>query len=367
MKALLFRVGIAFCAATVCSVLHAQASIQSSTGSPRVAVISAFSRELSPLITAAEIQHTEFINGRTHYLGRLAGRDVVLVLVGIGLSTSGAATQALIDSFDIAAILFTGIAGGINPNLNIGDVTIPARWRQADIPADAHEGWIDADPGMLTAARTVLEAVALDSCTTNGVCLGYGPGIVTDGNGISNPFFVDDSIYRNWLWDTFQADVVDMETSAVAEIARANQLPFLAVRCISDLAGSAGSNQIDTYLELAADNAAAVATSVLGAWSQSLSSTDISYRFPGSYPVLSCFPNPFNPATTISYDLPLAGEVRLTIYDLLGREVTWLVDGYLEPGHHKVQWDGHNFASGVYIVRLLTPEYRKSIKMVLLK
>jgi adenosylhomocysteine nucleosidase len=332
-----------------------------------VAVVSAFSRELSPLITAAEIQHTKFINGRTHYLGRLAGSDVVLVLVGVGLPTSGAATQALIDSFDITAILFAGIAGGINPDLNIGDVTIPARWRQADIPADAHEGWIDADPAMLAAARAVAEAVALDSCTTSGVCLGYSPEIVADGNGISNPFFVDDSTYRNWLWDTFQADVVDMETSAVAEVAHTNQLPFLAVRCISDLAGGAGSNQINTYLELAADNAAAVAASVLGAWSQSLNSVDISYLSPESYPVLSCFPNPFNPVTTICYDLPRNSEVTLTIHDLLGRELAKLAEGYREPGYHEAQWNGRDFASGLYIARLMTPEWGKSIRMVLLK
>jgi hypothetical protein len=83
--------------------------------------------------------------------------------------------------------------------------------------------------------------------------------------------------------------------------------------------------------------------------------------------LLRSHPNPFNPVTTICYDLPHASEVLLIVYDLLGREVARLVDGYMEPRYHEVQWDGRGFPSGIYIARLVTPEYSKSIKMVLLK
>jgi hypothetical protein len=79
------------------------------------------------------------------------------------------------------------------------------------------------------------------------------------------------------------------------------------------------------------------------------------------------YPNPFNPLTNLRYDLPHATHVTLTVYNLLGREVIRLVDDYMEPGYHEVQWDGREFASGIYIARLVTPEYSKSIKMVLLK
>lgn len=84
------------------------------------------------------------------------------------------------------------------------------------------------------------------------------------------------------------------------------------------------------------------------------------------------YPNPFNPVSTIRYDLPSGSDVSLVVYDILGREVSKLVDGYLEPGYHHVVWDGRTTAgkevpSGIYIARLTTPEYSKSIKMVLLK
>jgi hypothetical protein len=85
-------------------------------------------------------------------------------------------------------------------------------------------------------------------------------------------------------------------------------------------------------------------------------------------------PNPFNPATTIRYDLPHAAQVTLVIYDLLGREVTTLVEGYTQPGSHEVVWNAANLPSGIYIARLLvpptagvTPEYTNSIKLLLLK
>ncbi|MFB0516681.1 MAG: FlgD immunoglobulin-like domain containing protein [Candidatus Neomarinimicrobiota bacterium] len=84
------------------------------------------------------------------------------------------------------------------------------------------------------------------------------------------------------------------------------------------------------------------------------------------------YPNPFNPETTIQFELPAASNVSVMVYDLAGREVIRLVDGYMEPGYHQTQWNGRNasgqnFPSGIYIARLVTPEYTRSIKMLLLK
>jgi hypothetical protein len=92
----------------------------------------------------------------------------------------------------------------------------------------------------------------------------------------------------------------------------------------------------------------------------------------GSYALYQNYPNPFNPICTIRYDLPHASEISLIIYDIIGREVARLVSGYMEPGFHQTQWDsrdqaGHSLPSGIYIARLLTSEYTKSIKMLLLK
>lgn len=64
------------------------------------------------------------------------------------------------------------------------------------------------------------------------------------------------------------------------------------------------------------------------------------------------YPNPFNPSTTISYSLPVAAEVTLTVFDVLGRKVAELVNRRVEAGSHSVQFDGSGLASGVYLYRL---------------
>jgi hypothetical protein len=68
--------------------------------------------------------------------------------------------------------------------------------------------------------------------------------------------------------------------------------------------------------------------------------------------LLQNYPNPFNPATTISYRLVAPGEVRLEVYDILGRQVALLADGRMSVGTHTVQWDAAGLAAGVYLCRL---------------
>jgi hypothetical protein len=79
------------------------------------------------------------------------------------------------------------------------------------------------------------------------------------------------------------------------------------------------------------------------------------------------FPNPFNPSTQIRFDLPEAGHVRLTIYDLLGREVAVVLDEMRDAGRHSVQFDARALASGMYVYRLTTASATQTRKMMLTK
>ncbi len=93
---------------------------------------------------------------------------------------------------------------------------------------------------------------------------------------------------------------------------------------------------------------------------------------PGKFALHQNYPNPFNPTTTIQFDLPVATEVHLAVYDLLGREIIRLVDSRLEVGFQQVIWNardskGRELPTGMYIVLMVTPEFTKSIKMLLLK
>ncbi|MCP4545158.1 MAG: hypothetical protein GY835_01680 [bacterium] len=84
------------------------------------------------------------------------------------------------------------------------------------------------------------------------------------------------------------------------------------------------------------------------------------------------FPNPFNPKTTIQFDLPATGMVKLMVFDVTGRRVRTLLDGKAVMGHHEIVWDGrdatgHQVASGLYFTRLIMSESTLTRKMMLLK
>lgn len=233
-------------------------------------VMSAFAPELTTLLGHTEVHETSVIDGVTFHVGTLAGNDVILVLSGIGLDRAENTTRTLLDAFEVAAIVFSGIAGGINPSLSIGDVTIPSQWAQANGGLDPQDDdfWIAVDAAMYNVAVEASKGTMLRDCTVNNTCLEDPPEIVHGGNGVSNSFFVDDSTYREWLWATFQANAVDMETSAVARIAYESDVPYIAFRSLSDLAGGgSGANELRTFFQLAADNAAAVVLAFLEGWS----------------------------------------------------------------------------------------------------
>ncbi len=82
---------------------------------------------------------------------------------------------------------------------------------------------------------------------------------------------------------------------------------------------------------------------------------------------LENYPNPFNPTTEISYQMPRNGEVTLKVYDVLGRLVATLVDGYQSAGVHTAQFNADNLASGIYFYRLTAPGITQVKKMILMK
>ena len=252
---------------------------------------------------ADAVTHTA--NGVEFVTGRLDGRDVVLFLSGISVVNAAMTVQLALDRFHVDRILFSGIAGGVDPSLNIGDVVIADRWgqylelvlaRESDggwskppffeypfanfgmmFPrsvtalrsgADAPETrfWFPVDEHLLELAGAAVTGVALERCTPDGSCLGQEPRIVIGGPGVSGGAFVDNAAFRTYTFETFGARVLDMESAAVAHVAWANSVPFIAVRSLSDLAGgSEHANELELFFRLAAGNAATVVRALLRA------------------------------------------------------------------------------------------------------
>ncbi|MBN8586346.1 MAG: T9SS type A sorting domain-containing protein [Ignavibacteria bacterium] len=95
--------------------------------------------------------------------------------------------------------------------------------------------------------------------------------------------------------------------------------------------------------------------------------TILSTEIPDKFALEPNYPNPFNPVTKINFDIPNQSNAKIIIYDLLGREITTLVNEQLKPGSYSVDWDGTGFASGVYFYSLITEGFVETNRMVLVK
>jgi len=271
---------------------------------PRVAVISAFAPELRQLLAKAQVEKVHSVNGVEFHTATLGGRPAVLFLSGISMVNAAMTTQLALDRFNVTHLVFSGIAGGVDPELNIGDVVVAERWGQylegilaRETPAGfapppwagkpfpnygphfpqpvkvrragaAEEAkfWFDVDADMLAKARTVAGRAQLARCGAQSACLTAAPKVVVGGNGVSGQSFVDNAAFRDYTYRTFGAKVLDMETAAVAHVAYANAVPYIAFRSLSDLAGGGpGENEMTTFLGLAADNSAGVVVAFLEA------------------------------------------------------------------------------------------------------
>ena len=98
--------------------------------------------------------------------------------------------------------------------------------------------------------------------------------------------------------------------------------------------------------------------------------SDISVReviLPKEFSLERAYPNPFNPVTTIQYELPVDAAVNIIVYDLQGRKTAELVNELKTAGYYTLKWDASDHASGIYFVKLMTSEFTKTQKLMLVK
>ncbi|MCU1378436.1 MAG: Conserved exported protein of unknown function [Acidimicrobiales bacterium] len=284
---------------------------------PRTLVLAAMPLELNPLVEAATIERTTEVDGRTFYGGRLAGRSVVLAMTGIGLVNAAETATAAFEHSrcPFTAAVFSGVAGS---RMYIGDVMVPQRWTQDD-----GKTWFAADRRMLAVAQQARPELTQDvpvgdaACACPGVDaatpvhLWHAPKVRVGGDGTSAdtfggkalpcvpgggdvsgcrpclpggspqdvadfaaraPSLADPDFVRGFLQppdattNTYAAQ--DMETAAVAQVARRYRVPFLGIRGVSDGLGDplrlpGFPAQFYVYRQLAADNAAATTVAFL--------------------------------------------------------------------------------------------------------
>lgn len=128
--------------------------------------------------------------------------------------------------------------------------------------------------------------------------------------------------------------------------------------------GSTNTNSVAALLSLS-DQAAAFYNSSFGGTPIGLHS--ISSEVPKKYSLSQNYPNPFNPVTKLRFELPKSGFIKLTVFDITGKEIEVLANELLNPGQFEVVWDASKYSSGVYFYTLETADFYETKKMLMIK
>ncbi len=209
----------------------------------KIAIMGAMSEEIEPLLAKVKnIKRVEYANN-SYYEATYKGKEIVIAYSKIGKVFASLTATILLEKFKCNKLLFSGVAGAISPDLNIGDLIIADGLCQhdLDIVAFGHpygyvpegEVCIPTDIKMRTIAKEVAQKRGLN----------LKEGIIATGDQ-----FVANSERKEWIGDTFNAKALEMEGASVAVICNALDIPFFILRAISDSANDEAGVDFDEFL-----------------------------------------------------------------------------------------------------------------------
>ena len=217
----------------------------------KIAIMGAMPEEIAPLLEkVGEYTLTEFA-GNKYYEASYSGHDLVIAYSKIGKVFSTLTATTMLQRFGAEILLFSGVAGAINPKLKIGNLIAATKLCQhdLDITAFGHpygyvpEGkqFIQADSGLVVTAKKVAAEMELE---------------LMEGTIATGDQFVADPERNRWIGETFSADALEMEGASVACVCDAMGVPFFILRAISDAADMDASFSFDEFLESSAKESA---------------------------------------------------------------------------------------------------------------
>ncbi|MEO5687216.1 MAG: 5'-methylthioadenosine/adenosylhomocysteine nucleosidase [Burkholderiaceae bacterium] len=218
----------------------------------RLAIVGAMHEEIAALRPCLEGLRTERRAGRDFHLGRLDGRDVILVRCGIGKVAAATTTAVLLDAFDASALLFTGVAGGLGEGVRVGDIVVATTLLQHDMNAEPlFPRWevpltgrarFDADAAWTS--RLAQAGQALAAANTHAHAATIHQGLVISGDRFVSTHAESDQL-RTLLPDAL---AVEMEGAAVAQVCHDFGRPFGVVRTVSDRADDAAHGDFQRFV-----------------------------------------------------------------------------------------------------------------------
>ena len=247
------------------------------------AILGAFDEEVIPLEEQLQDKHEQTIEGMKFVTGKLKERKVVIAWTGIGKVNAAMTTTLAIEHFRPNEVIFTGIAGALNPQLLHGDIVIAEKIAQHDLGIWTETGlenrgeinpftgtrnpiFFPADKRLLKLAERAAEKLDLEKIKTD---TGERTPRIVKGTVVTGDVFVVSTAKRTDLRNRLNADAVEMEGAAVAQICYQHNIPYLAIRTISDKADEKALRDLEKHQKIAANNSAKLTARIVSLLSDS--------------------------------------------------------------------------------------------------
>jgi len=213
----------------------------------KIAIMGAMPEEVAPILEKlGEYKTTEYA-GNKYYEATYKGTELVVAYSKIGKVFSTLTATTMIEHFGCNRLLFSGVAGGINPSLKIGDLIIATKLSQHDLDITAFGHPFGYVPEGAVFVQTDKDLISLGKIVAQEMGKDIKEGTIATGDQ-----FVHNEERKGWIEDTFKADALEMEGASVAVVCDALNIPFFILRAISDTADMDASFSFDEFMESSA-------------------------------------------------------------------------------------------------------------------
>lgn len=215
----------------------------------RVGIIVAMQEELEEILNIMKNVEEKEILGLNFKIGQIEKNKVVVVKCGVGKVNAARVAQILIDKLDVNYMINVGAAGALNPFLNIGDIVIGKKLVQHDFDITAFDHdkgyitgvgeYIYSDEKLVQKFEKIINSLSDNTYKTV-------TGVIATGD-----IFCTDIEMKNKIYTRFDADCVEMEGAAIAQVCYLDKIPFIVIRSISDSPNGKNEVDFDKFVELA--------------------------------------------------------------------------------------------------------------------
>ena len=255
------KILVVFVVLASCFALFAQAAEE--YNAQRIGIISAMDNEIDLLLKNAEIDHVDSFGGRDYNVGKLCGKDVVIVKAGIGKVYSSSGTTAMLCNFNISQVIFTGIAGGVGDQTSVLDVVVGTELVQHDYGVVTDEGfswtneYAEEKNGRIRCNEELVDKAYAAAVEVLGADHAF-KGVIATGDQ-----FIASSDYVRTLQNDFNAVACEMEGCSVGAICDLYSVPFVVIRTMSDKADGLAHETYENMGDIAADNSCTIVMKML--------------------------------------------------------------------------------------------------------